>query len=35
MIRDLLQDQPDGGELEVPFELHARITESVRVRTRA
>jgi len=35
MIQDLLEDDDDGQEIDVPFELIARSTEHVRVRSRA
>jgi hypothetical protein len=35
MIQDLLEDEDDGGELEVPVELIAHSSQSVRIRSRA
>jgi len=35
IIQDLLQDEHDGQEMDIPVELVARSTESVRVRSRA
>jgi hypothetical protein len=34
ILQDLLEDQPEG-ERDVPFELVARTTETVRIRSRA
>jgi Domain of unknown function (DUF1902) len=35
MIQDLLEDEDDGQEMDIPVELVAHFTESVRVRSRA
>jgi hypothetical protein len=35
LLQDLLEDQNEGGDTDVPFELCARFSESVRVRGRA
>ena len=35
IIQDLLEDEDDGQEMDIPVEVIARFTESVRVRSRA